>query len=66
MSGKKTCFECGEETENGHEVPNSTTIVMDDTEVFVWNVLCEGCFIAYSGFDNQGRPAIVQLYEAGN
>ena len=66
MSGKETCFDCGEETENGHKVPTSTTMVMGDTEVLVWNTLCEGCFIAYSGFDNQGRPAVVQLYAVEN
>jgi len=32
--------------------------------VLVYNKICFGCFVEYSGFDNEGRPAVVQLLEA--
>ena len=64
MSEEK-CFECGKPTTELYNVPTSSTKVMDNTtEVLVWNTLCYGCFVAYSGFDNEGRPAVVQLLEA--
>ncbi len=47
-----------------YKVPTGSAMVLDNTmEVKVWNDLCYGCFIEYSGFDNEGRPAVVQLYK---
>lgn len=66
MDGSK-CFECGKETTELYKVPTGSAKVLDDTtEVFVWNDLCYGCFVAYSGFDNEGRPAVVQLFAVDN
>ena len=76
---KQCCYECNEElTEaESYRVPTDSGSVRgrqvkprgrDRFEIIadyhVWNNLCYGCFIAYSGFDNEGRPAVVQLLEA--
>ena len=65
MSEKKTCYNCKETImDESYKVPTGSAMVLDNTmEVKVWNDLCYGCFIEYSGFDNEGRPAVVQLYK---
>jgi hypothetical protein len=59
-----TCPNCNEEkTDVIHNIPTG----VHDTgmgEVMTFTKICFGCFVEYSGFDNEGRPAVVQLLEA--
>jgi len=61
---KTICPNCEEEkTDVDYTIP---TGVHDNGMggVLVYNKICFGCFVEYSGFDNEGRPAVVQLLEA--
>ena len=61
---KTICPNCEEEkTDVIHNIPTG----VHDTglgKVMAFTKICFGCFVEYSGFDNEGRPAVVQLSEA--